>query len=38
MAAITVWEAELNNVETGLGRINKHGGSFIKENVGPLYK
>lgn len=38
MAAVTIWESELNNVEMGLLKVNEHGGAFIKENVGPLYK
>lgn len=38
MAAITIWESELHDIEMGLMEINKRGGSIIKENVGPLYK
>lgn len=38
MAAIIIWESQLNNVEVQLDKINKREGSFIKENIEPRYK
>ncbi|EZA62464.1 RING finger protein nhl-1 [Ooceraea biroi] len=36
MAAVTIWDSELNDIEMGLGKINK--ASLIKEKAGPHYK
>ncbi|XP_077260106.1 uncharacterized protein LOC143896262 [Temnothorax americanus] len=38
MAAVTIWESELNDVERELRKVNKRGKSFMKEKTGPSYK
>ncbi|XP_018352857.1 PREDICTED: E3 ubiquitin-protein ligase TRIM71-like [Trachymyrmex septentrionalis] len=38
MAAVAIWELELNDVELELGNVNKHGKLCIKEQIDPLYK
>ncbi|XP_012536441.1 tripartite motif-containing protein 2 [Monomorium pharaonis] len=38
MAAVAIWESELNDVEAELGKVNKHGRSFIKEKTASSYK
>lgn len=38
MAAITTWESELNGIQRGFKKVNKKEKSFVKKNVGPLYK
>lgn len=38
MAAVAIWELELNDVEAELGKVNKYGKSSIKEKTGPSYK
>jgi len=37
MAAVAIWELELNDVELELGNVNKHEKLCIKE-IDPLYK
>ncbi|XP_011069249.1 PREDICTED: uncharacterized protein LOC105155055 [Acromyrmex echinatior] len=38
MAAVAIWELELNDVELELGNVNKNGKLCIKEQISPLYK
>ncbi|EGI68897.1 hypothetical protein G5I_02388, partial [Acromyrmex echinatior] len=37
MAAVAIWELELNDVELELGNVNKNGKLCIKEQISPLY-
>jgi hypothetical protein len=36
IAAVAIWESELNDIETGFKKINK--ASRVKENANPRYK
>lgn len=38
IAAVAIWELELNNIELDLGKVNKYKKSFIKEKTGLSYK
>jgi len=38
MAAVAIWELELNDVELELKKVNKHGKLFTKDKISPSYK
>ncbi|KMQ90386.1 ring finger protein nhl-1, partial [Lasius niger] len=39
MAAVTIWETELNDIEMGFKKVNEKEKLFVKKkNTGPLYK
>lgn len=38
VAAVAIWELELNDVEMELRKVNKQGKPVLKETTGPSYK
>jgi len=38
MAAVAIWESELNDIEMKLGRVKKRGKLLVGKSTGPSYK